>query len=281
MSLRFHTEPAPPPTTLLPVWPGVSRIVADNPSRMTYHGTNTYLVEGTDGVVVVDPGPDDAAHVAAILRLAPAPIRHILLTHTHVDHLGAAKALKAATGAPVAGWHASAEPAFTPDRALHDGDELAGMVALFTPGHAADHLCFARRDGSVFSGDLVMAWSTTVISPPGGDMAAYFASLRRLLARPGHTRYLPGHGPPLPHPGDYVSALLAHRLAREQAILTALAAAPASLPTLVRALYPDLDPGLHRAAERSVLAHLLKLHGEAKVRPGDGDEAAAVWHRAE
>ena len=281
MSPRFLTEPAPPRATLLPVLPGVSRIVADNPSRMTYHGTNTYVIEAGNGVVVLDPGPGDAAHVAAILRLAPGPVRQILLTHTHADHLGAAKALQEATGAPVAGWHASAEPAFQPDHALHDGDELAGMVALFTPGHAADHLCFARQGGHVFSGDVVMAWSTTVISPPGGDMAAYFASLRRLLARPRDTRYLPGHGPPLPDPGDYVSALLTHRLAREEAILAALAAAPASSPTLVATLYPGLDPGLRRAAERSVLAHLLKLHSEAKVRRGGGDEAAAVWQRAE
>ena len=281
MSLRFLTEPAPPRATLLPVVPGVSRIVADNPGRMTYHGTNTYVIEGTSGAVVLDPGPNDAAHAAAILRLAPGPIRHILLTHTHADHLGAAKALREATGAPVAAWHASAEPAFKPDRELHDGDEIAGMVALFTPGHAADHLCFARPDGCVFSGDLVMAWSTTVISPPGGAMAAYFASLRRLLARPSDTLYLPGHGPPLPDPGDYVSRLLAHRLAREEAILAALAAAPASSPRLVEVLYPGLDPGLHRAAERSVLAHLLKLHSEAKVRRDEGDEAAAVWQRAE
>ena len=126
-----------------------------------------------------------------------------------------------------------------------------------------------------------MAWSTTVISPPDGDMAAYFASLRRLLTRGGDRCYLPGHGPPLPDPSDYVGALLAHRLAREQAILATLAAAPASSPTLVEALYPALDPGLRRAAEQSVLAHLLKLHSEAKVRRGEGDEAAAVWQSAE
>ena len=280
MSLHFLTEPVPPRAAILPVLPGVSRIVADNPSRMTYGGTNTYLVEYGEGVAVLDPGPDDAAHVAAILRLAPRPIRKILLTHSHADHGGAAKALGAATGAPVAAWHGGADPAFKPDQPLRDGDEVAGMVALFTPGHAADHLCFARPDGAVFSGDVVMAWSTTVISPPGGDMADYFASLRRLLARSGDTLYLPGHGPALPNPGDYVGALFAHRLAREEAILAVLAAAPASVSAVVRALYPGLDPALHRAAERSVLAHLLKLGNEARVQRGDGDEASALWQWA-
>ncbi len=280
MSLRFLTEPPPPRATLLPIQPAVSRLVADNPGRMTYHGTNTYLIERAGGVVVVDPGPNDAAHVADILRLAPGPIRLVLLTHTHADHLGAVRALQQATNAPTAAWHASADPAFTPDQALRDGDEIAGMMALFTPGHAADHLCFALPDGTVLSGDLVMAWSTTVISPPGGDMAAYFTSLHRLLSRPGDTRYLPGHGPPLPDPADYVSALLAHRLAREEAILVALASAPATPAMLVEALYPGLDPALQPAAARSVLAHLLKLQSEGRLRRGDGDEAAAMWQTA-
>ena len=280
MSLRFATEPEPRRGALLPMAPGVSRLVAANPSRMTYHGTNTYLLEGAGGTVVVDPGPDDASHVAAILRLAPGPVRQILLTHTHADHVGAAAALRQATGAPVAAWHASADPAWTPDQGLADGEEVAGLVALFTPGHAADHLCFAHGDGLVFSGDVVMGWSTTVVSPPGGDMAAYFASLRRLLGRSGDTLYLPGHGPALPNPLEYGAALLAHRQAREDAIVAALSARPATPAELVDALYSGLSDALRPAAERSVLAHLLKLeaeglaHADATAR----DKALARWN---
>ena len=281
MSPRFLTEPTPPRGTLLPVLPGVSRLVADNPGRMTYHGTNTYLLQGADGVTVIDPGPNDPAHVANILRLSPGPIRRILLTHTHADHLGAAAALRAATSAPTAAWHSSADPAFTPDQPLADGDEVAGMVALFTPGHAADHLCFARPDGTLFSGDLVMAWSTTVVSPPGGDMAAYFASLYHLLARTQDALYLPGHGPALPEPLSYVSDLLAHRLAREEAILAALATGPTAPAKLVEALYPELDPALRPAAERNVIAHLLRLQHEGKARTVNGTGNEARWQIAE
>ena len=277
MSLRFLTEPAPPRGVLLPVLPGVDRLVANNPGHMTYHGTNTYLLGGQEGVTVLDPGPDDAAHVQDIIRLAPGPIRRILLTHMHSDHCGAVAALKAATGAPLAGWRNSASSAFTPDEPLADGDEVAGTVVLFTPGHAADHLCFARADGVVFSGDVVMAWSTTAISPPGGDMAAYFASLHRLLARTGDTLYLPGHGPALPDPVAYGSGLLAHRLAREQAVLLALARAPASPTALVEALYPGLEPPLRPAAERSVLAHLLKLAQEGKAQMIESSDGTATW----
>ena len=278
MSLSFLTEPDPPRAALLPVAPGVSRLVAANPGRMTYHGTNTYLLEGAGGVVVLDPGPDDASHVDAILRLAPAPVRQILLTHTHADHLGAVAMLRQATGAPVAAWHASADPAFTPDQPLADGDEVAGLAALFTPGHAADHLCFARGDGILFSGDLVMGWSTTVVSPPGGDMAAYFASLRRLLARPGDMLYLPGHGPALPNPRDYAAALLAHRRAREDAIVAALSDQPATPAQLVETLYAGLEDALRPAAERSVLAHLLKLESEGRAHADEtADKALARW----
>ncbi len=277
MSLRFLTEPAPSRGVLLPVMPGVNRLVANNPGPMTYHGTNTYLLGGQDGVTVLDPGPNDAAHVQDMIRLAPGPIRRILLTHTHSDHFGAVAALKAATGAPVAGWRNSAKPAFAPDQPLADGDEVAGTRALFTPGHASDHLCFARADGVVFSGDVVMAWSTTAVSPPGGDMAAYVASLHRLLARTGDTLYLPGHGPALPEPLAYVSGLLAHRLAREQAVLVALATAPSGPAALVETLYPGLKPALRPAAERSVLAHLLKLAQEGKARMAESSDGTVAW----
>ncbi len=209
------TEPVPDRGVLLPVRPGISRIVADNPGRMTYHGTNTYLIEDADGVTVLDPGPDQPGHVADILRLSPGPIVRILLSHTHRDHLGALAGLKAATDVPTYGWHRSDSEGFTPDVPIHDGDTVAGMEAVFTPGHAADHVCFARPDGILFSADHVMSWSSSVVSPPGGDMAAYFRSLQRLLDRPSDRLYLPGHGPALPDPHPYVAALLQHRVARE------------------------------------------------------------------
>ena len=272
--LAFLTEPVPDRGALLPVLPGVSRIVADNPGRMTYHGTNTYLLEGEDGVTVLDPGPDDAAHVADIVRLAPGPIVRILLSHTHRDHFGAVAALKQQTGAATLGWHASADPAFTPDVPIQDGETVQGMEAVFTPGHAADHLCFARPDGVLFSADHVMSWSSSIVSPPGGDMAAYFASLKRLLARQ-ETTYLPGHGPVLTDPHPYVEALLEHRIARENAIAAALQGGPQTTKGLVEALYSKIDPILKMAAERNVIAHLMKLQGEGRVtQRGD------VWQTA-
>ena len=272
--MAFLTEAVPERGVLLPVLPGIHRIVADNPSRMTYHGTNSYLIEGADGVTLLDPGPDLPQHVADILRLTPAPIVRILLSHTHRDHLGATAALQAATGAPTIGWHRSAEPSFTPDRPLQDGDGAAGMVAIHTPGHAADHLCFSRPDGVLFSADHVMGWSSSIVSPPGGDMAAYFASLALLLERPD-SLYLPGHGPPIPNPHAHVRSLLDHRMAREEAILAAIVRHPSSTTALVDALYSKIDPVLKLAAERNVVAHLLKLERDKRaVREGDQWRAA-------
>ncbi len=274
MTVAFLTEAVPERGVLLPVLPGLHRIVADNPGRMTYHGTNTYLFEDADGVTVLDPGPDLPQHVADIVRLAPGPIVRIVLSHTHRDHLGATTALKAATGAPTFGWHASAEASFTPDTPLQDGDVVAGMVAIHTPGHAADHLCFSRPDGVLLSADHVMGWSSSIVNPPGGDMAAYFASLELLLARPD-TVYLPGHGPRIPEPQAHVRSLLEHRLAREDAILAAIARQPAGATALVEALYSKIDPVLKLAAERNVIAHLLKLEREGRaVHQGDQWRAA-------
>ena len=272
--LAFLTEPVPERGVLHPVMPGVSRIVADNPSRMTYHGTNTYLLEDTDGVTVLDPGPDEAAHVADILRLSPGPIVRILLSHTHRDHFGAVAALKAVTGAPTLGWHTSADHAFTPDIKIQDGDTVVGMEAVHTPGHAADHLCFARPDGVLFSADHVMGWSSSIVSPPGGDMAAYIASLQRLLAR-AETTYLPGHGPALTDPHPYVQALVDHRTAREVGIAAALQSGPRTTKALVDSLYSKIDPILKMAAERNVLAHLMKLQTEGRVTQR-GDEWAST-----
>lgn len=264
--MNFLSEEPPPRGVAIEVAPGIRRVTADNPGPMTYRGTNTYLVDWDGGVAVLDPGPDQAAHVAHVLALAGAPIRAILLTHNHHDHSGALPALRAATGAPLYAW--SGSPA-APDTALDDGDGVGDWRALHTPGHAPDHLCFAGRDGIVFSGDHVMSWSSTVVGGEGGDMTAYFGSLERLLALDS-ALYLPGHGPPLPEPGRYAGALLEHRKAREQAILDTLASGPATTHSLVAAIYPGLAPALARPAEANIVAHLQKLVAEGRARSDGG-----------
>ena len=273
--MAFLTEPEPERDVVLPVITGVRRIVAANPSPMTYHGTNTYLIETKDGLVVLDPGPDDATHVDAILRATDRKVDLILLSHTHHDHLGATAALAEATGAPTAGFRHSADPSFDPAIKLDDGADIAGMLALHTPGHAADHLCFAfaalEARAVLFSADHVMSWNSSVVSPPGGDMAAYFASLRRVLDRSDDV-FLPGHGPPLPDPRRLTRALLLHRMERERSIVGRLQKEPMTVVGLREALYSQTHPRLQRAAERNVLAHLLKLQAE-----GRADLDGEVW----
>ena len=272
----FLTEPEPARGVASPVAPGVRRVVAPNPGPMTYHGTNTYLLDRPEGVVVLDPGPDSAAHVRAVLDAAGGRVSAILLSHTHPDHLGAVAALRAATGAPLYAWHHPEEPDLAVDVALRDGDPAAGLVALHTPGHAADHLCFVSDDGVLFGADHVMTWSSSVVR----DMAAYFASLHRVLARDDRL-LLPGHGPPMPGPRGHVQRLLEHRRAREDAIVALLrregagvsgdARGGVTTEALTRTLYPDVDVRLMRAAERNVLAHLDKLAAEGRaVRDGEG-----------
>jgi glyoxylase-like metal-dependent hydrolase (beta-lactamase superfamily II) len=276
--MQFLTEPEPPRSRPLPVGNGITRLVGPNPGLMTYWGTNTYIVQTPEGALVFDPGPDHAGHVDAILRAAGPRVAAIVLTHTHHDHVGALAALRAATGAPVAAWHAPADPAVVPDIPLQHGDGITGWVAIHTPGHAPDHLCFLGPDGVLFSGDHVMGWSTSVIGAPGGDMADYFRSLKRLLGTEA-ARYLPGHGPALEPAHPYVSALLAHREGREAAILAALGPAPATARDLAATLYPDVDPGLRRAAERNVTAHLQKLKGEGKAAESpEGWRAGLLAH---
>jgi glyoxylase-like metal-dependent hydrolase (beta-lactamase superfamily II) len=267
--MAFLTEPEPPRGTATPVLPGVRRIVAANPGPMTYYGTNTYLLDTPEGLAVLDPGPDQPAHVAHILdAIGGGKLALIILSHTHHDHLGAVAAVKRATGAPVAGFHTSADATFAADIKLGHGDAIAGMTALHTPGHCSDHLCFATDiDGTatLFSADHVMSWSSSIVSPPDGNMAAYFDSLKLLLDRTD-ALYLPGHGPPLPDPHPLVRGLLAHRQMREHAILAALRDSAADIVKLRERLYSQTDPRLRRAAERNVLAHLIKLETEGKVR---------------
>jgi glyoxylase-like metal-dependent hydrolase (beta-lactamase superfamily II) len=260
--------------------PLVRRIVADNPSPYTFKGTGTYLI-GRDEVAVIDPGPLQDDHLAALLRaLDGVTVSHILVTHTHIDHSPLAAALKAATGAPVLGFgpnpaHGSAgelsgDLDFDPDQRLEDGAILTGkgwtLETIHTPGHASNHLCFAlREEGSVFTGDHVMGWSTTVVSPPDGDMADYMASLDKLRRRP-EKLYIPSHGPEIADGPGWTRGLLGHRRQREAAIVRRLEAAPSTVPELVAQIYRGLDSRLVGAAGRSVLAHLIKLEAEGKVR---------------
>lgn len=293
MSIPFRREDALTPGAVEQVAPGVRRILCANPGPFTFRGTNTYVI-GRGRVAVLDPGPADSAHLDAILRATEGErITRILVSHTHRDHSPGAAALTAATGAATFGFGPHVTPPeaggeggdhdFRPDVALPDGTTLEDddwrLTALHTPGHCANHLCFALEDaagsGVLFSADHVMSWSTTVVSPPDGDMAAYMASLARLAARDDRL-YLPGHGPPLPDPAPFVAALAAHRVEREAKVLDALRrAGRATAVQLVPAAYgPELDPKLVPAAARSLLAHLIKLAAEgAAVRDGNSFEA--------
>jgi glyoxylase-like metal-dependent hydrolase (beta-lactamase superfamily II) len=272
--MPFLTEPEPERGANLPVMPGISRIIANNPGPMTYYGTNTYLIETPEGLAVLDPGPEGhPEHVEAILRHTGGQLAFILVSHTHHDHVGAVPALQEATGAPTVGFRKSGLEAFDADIKLDHEGGFAGMHALHTPGHASDHLCFAcvGADGAkvLFSADHVMSWSTSIVSPPGGDMRDYFASLNLLLGRDDDV-YLPGHGPPLREPRALVREMLTHRMMREQAIARKLTDGAFDTYTIMDTLYSQLNPRLRKAAERNVLAHLLKMEAEGKaLREGE------------
>ena len=277
------------------VAPGIRRIVARNPGPFTFRGTGTYVI-GEGKVAVIDPGPDLPEHVEALLMdLAGEEVTHILVTHTHRDHSPAAAAVKAATGAPTYGFgpHAGGRRGeaaveeggdwdFIPDVVVGDGDEIAGpgwrFEAVHTPGHTSNHLCFALPDaGILFSGDHVMGWSTSVIAPPDGDMAAYMASLDKLLRRRDAV-YWPTHGPAITEPHDHVRAFIAHRREREDGIVACLEAGIGRVDAMVARLYLGLDPKLHRAAGRSVLAHLIDLIDRGVVE-ADGTVGVDATYR--
>ena len=248
------------------VAPGVRRVTARNAGPLTFLGTNTYIV-GSRNVAVVDPGPDDDSHLAALLSAtAGENISDIVLTHAHRDHSGAAVRLAAATGAMVHG-KALGSP-------ITDGVVIGSqgwqLETITTPGHARDHVVFALAGRDlVFSGDHVMGWSTTVVAPPEGSMAEYRTSLDRLLALSQDT-YLPGHGGPIARAHNYVRALKEHRQGREVAICRALAARPRTIPEIVAEVYTELDPALAEAAGLSVLAHLDDLAARGRVAADDG-----------
>lgn len=287
MSIPFLKEDALPPGQVENTARGVRRVLCGNPGPFTYRGTNSWIIGQGSSVAVLDPGPEDAAHLAAILRAtAGERITHILVSHTHRDHSPGVAALQAATGARSYGFGPHMTPpdqggeggdhSFHPDVLLPDGAVVEGddwrLGAIHTPGHCANHLCFALEGtGILFSADHVMSWSTTVVSPPDGDMAAYMASLSRLQARDDRL-YLPGHGPPLPNPGPFASTLAAHRKEREAMVHAALrSAGRATAQELVPPVYgPALDARLLPAAARSLLAHLIKLEAEgAAAREGE------------
>lgn len=287
MSIPFLKEDTLPPGQVQQVAPGVRRVLCGNPGPFTFRGTNTWIIGQGGSVAVLDPGPEDAAHLAAILRATEGErITDILVSHTHRDHSPGVAALQAATGAPSHGFGPHMTPpdqggeggdhGFHPDALLADGAVVEGdgwrLRAIHTPGHCANHLCFALEGtGILFSADHVMSWSTTVVSPPDGDMAAYMRSLAHLAERDDRL-YLPGHGPPLPGPAPFVAALAAHRREREAMVEAALRAARrATAQELVPPVYgPALDARLVPAAARSLLAHLVKLAAEGMaIRDGD------------
>jgi glyoxylase-like metal-dependent hydrolase (beta-lactamase superfamily II) len=286
------------------VSPLIRRVIANNPSKYSYRGTGTYIV-GRGDVAVVDPGPAIDSHRDALAAaLVGERVRAILVTHCHSDHSPLAAWLRAETGAPTyafgphgaidnepddsddddaaagvvdeadaeieAGAKESVDVDFVPDVAVADGAVIEGsgwtMSAVHTPGHTSNHTCFAlAEESALFSGDHVMGWSTTVVSPPDGDMSAYVDSLRKLLTRSGDAIYWPTHGNPITDPLPFVTAYLAHRLEREAQVLEMVRSGLGSIPDIVAVLYANVDVALHKAAGRSVYAHLRKLVDDGLV----------------
>ncbi|HMN45132.1 MAG TPA: MBL fold metallo-hydrolase [Povalibacter sp.] len=257
--------------------PGVRRLVANNASYMTGPGTNTYLV-GRERCVVIDPGPDEAAHVERILRETRNQVAAVLVTHTHRDHSPAAVVIAEATGAELLGrappGDGRQDLTFQPDRTLVDGDEIdidgLRLRALHTPGHASNHLCYLLEGtGLLFTGDHLMQGSTVVIAPPDGSMGDYLRSLRRLQQEPA-TRIAPGHGLTIEDAQAEIERIIGHRQQREAKVLERLAQLQsADLDALVVRVYDDVDPRLHVLAKSSLLAHLLKLEEDGVVSGGD------------
>ena len=277
----------------------VRRVLAPNPSPYTFTGTQTWLVGNRSDIAVIDPGPTGSGksigdpadingegHVEAILRaIGKAKVAAILCTHTHRDHSPAAAPLKAATGAPIIGCaplvlrddgpraDSAFDPDYAPDRILTDGEQVSGdgwtIEAVATPGHTSNHLCYALVEtGALFTGDHVMKWSTSVVSPPDGDMAAYMASLQKLYDRKDRI-YYPAHGPAVDKPHQLVRGMIGHRRQRERQILKLLASGEGHIPDMVAAMYKGLDPRLTGAAGRSVLAHLVDLEKQGRVWYGN------------
>ena len=274
--------------------PLVRRVVARNPSMFTLHGTGTYII-GHGKVAIIAPGPDISEHVTALLEAVQnETVTDILITHTHIDHSPATRAVKAATGAKTWGFgphgnsgdgtqvEEGADREFTPDNRIGDGDIVSGdgwtLEAIHTPGHTSNHLCLALKEENVmFSGDHVMGWSTSVISPPDGDMGDYLQSLRKLITRE-ELRYWPTHGPAIENPRPFVKAFINHREERESQIQACLADGLIKIPDMVERLYANVDSRLHRAAGRSVLAHLIHMVHTGRAECETQPDINALYH---
>lgn len=278
--------------------PLVRRVLARNPGPFTYTGTGVFII-GEGDVAVIDPGPEEAAHLDAIAAAVKGEtVSAILVTHTHRDHSEGARALAARTGAPVyafgphgeaaallgdaaAATEEGADRAFRPDQEIGEGWRLSGngwtIEALHTPGHTSNHLCFAlAEEKTLFTGDHLMGWATSVIIPPDGDMDDYLASLHRFLERDDAV-YRPTHGPAIDRPQRFANAVIGHRMMRERQIKDMLTKGPARIGDIVAALYRGLEPKLRPAAALSVLAHLIRLEKRGEAMRGDGQPLAAQW----
>ena len=293
-----HDRQALPAGQVATLTPLVRRLIAPNAGPFTFTGTCSYIV-GRGRVAVIDPGPDDAGHIEALLAATTGEtIAHILVTHTHRDHSPGARLLRDRTGAPILGCarhvpiehstsgrlDASHDLDHAPDQLMVDGDTFEGdgftLTAVHTPGHASNHLCFAlNEEKTLFSGDHVMAWSTSIVAPPDGVMSDYMASLERLRAR-DDTTFWPGHGGPVREPGRYMRALASHRRLRESAIVGAVGAGDRTIPAIVARIYDGLDPRLTNAAGLSVLAHLEDLVARGRVRADGPATLTAIYEPA-
>lgn len=264
--------------------PMIRRIVARNPSAFTYHGTGTYVI-GRGNVAIVDPGPALVEHIDAVMSaLKDERITHQLVTHTHMDHSPATRLLRERTGATTYGFgphgegrfergakvEAGGDMKFVPDTALRHGDLVEGdgwsVECVHTPGHCSNHLCFqVQGERALLTGDHVMGWSTSVVSPPDGDMGEYLNSLRMLLERDDRV-FLPAHGPAIDNPKPFVSAFIEHRLQREAQIVACLKDGVGHIAEMVPRMYPDLPTTLRGAAARSVFAHILHMQEKAMLK---------------
>lgn len=264
--------------------PLIVRVIADNPGPFTYTGTGVYIVGAGDSVCVIDPGPTTPNHVAAIDKaLEGKSVSHVLVTHHHIDHSPLAAPLAAKHGCKVYGYgtqpvapqggeirlEAGDDLSFKPDVEIRDGHRFEGpdwtITAVHTPGHTSNHLCFAlTEENTLFSGDHIMGWSTSVVSPPDGDMGDYLASLNRVLDMDFDT-IRPTHGPAITEVRTFVQAYIDHRLAREAQIINAIESGLTCIGDIVASLYKDVDKRLHPAAAHSVLSHLIHMRKTGRV----------------